>query len=292
MTARAPNWFETKYRNGAIHVLQDAGYRTKGLFAEATSINGKEVVFKIAGSGEATEMNSGLEDVPTLNADRTTVTATLADWEANEWIKTTDLMKMSENDQQIAQKTCAMAIGRRFDRIPMAAMDAEASNITTIGDGSALISPADLLAGQADILDGGVEGEPIINVGVTYKMMSSLLTFKAVSSADYCDDSPLLKKIGARMWLGMRIIPFPAGTFNNPTGTQRDGYMWLSDCVGRCTPTDAEGKIGLATRIDYVPTKKAYLAANTMSAAAKTILTAGVRRLRFNNVAPSSLSNL
>lgn len=292
MTSRATAWFETKYVDGAIHVLQTEGYLTRGLFAAATGRNGNTVTWKIAGKGSATLMSQAVEDRPTLNAARTVVTATMAEYEANEWILTTDLTKMSENEQQVAQQTCAYAIGRKFDAIPFAAMDA--ASLTDIGNGTAQLSPLNLLAGAAAIKAGGIAGSPIVNVALTYNHMAQLLCYKAISSSDFVTDNPFMKEIGARSWMGMRLIPMPDEYFATTSGqaSSKDVYMWLQPCVGFTTPTDASGRIAMATRIDYVPTKKAYFAANTMAAAAAVLQADGVRRLKFLNTAPSSLSNL
>lgn len=293
MAARAPAWFEIKYVDGAIHALQTKGYRLKGMFATQTNQKGSVVTWKVAGTGEATPMSDAIENRPTLNADRTTVTATLADWEANEWIKTTDLTKMSEREQTVAQETCARAIGRRWDQIPLRVMDAAvvATTVPVIGNGSAQITPLDLMAAQADIQDSGIDGNLMLNVALTPRMLACLLTFREVSNSDYITDTPLMKQIGARRWLGMNLIPVPSSYLNNPSGSQRDAFMWVSDAVGFATNTDAEGKIDLATRIDYVPEKKSYFAANTMSATAAVILPGAVRALRFLDTAPATRPN-
>lgn len=290
MTARAPAWFETKYVDGAIHALQTKGYRLKGMFATKTNQKGNVVTWKVAGSGEATQMSDAIEDRPTLNADRTTATATLTDWEANEWIKTTDLTKMTENEQTVAQETCARAIGRRYDQIPLRILDAAvaATTVSVVGDGTAQISPLDLLGAQADIQDTGQDGNLMLNVALTPRHLAQLLTYRELANADYITDTPLMKQIGARRWLGMNLIPVPSSYLNNPSGNVRDGFMWVSDAVGFATNTDAEGRIDLATRIDYVATKKAYFAANTMSAAAALILPGAVKALRFLDTKPAT----
>lgn len=294
MPSRSYAWFETLYIKGATHVLQSKGYLTKGLFAAATGMKGKEVTWKIVGRGDATEMSAAIERRPVLNAARTTVVSQLKAYEANEEINVLDLNQMSEGDIAVSQETCAMAIGRQFDKIPFQGMDAAAGGILTIGNGTAQLSPLDLINGQAAIKAQGINGAPKINVAMTYMHMAQLLCYKAISSADYCDDSPLLKELGARSWLGMNLIPMPDEYFVATTGqaASKDVYMWLPSCVGFHTPTGADGKIELATRIDYVPTEKFYLAANTIMAASKPILTEGIRRLSFANTAPASLSNL
>lgn len=283
MTARASAWFERKYIDGAIHTLQAEGYATQGLWYPATSIKGNEVVWKIAGSGEATRQSDAVERRPTLNTDRTTVMATMEKWEANEDIDVTDLEQMSEAEVQVAQQSCAMAIGRRFDQIPIRAMDAAAGAITNVGNGTALITPSDLLEAQTQIMAQGVPAGFELNVIVPTRAIASLMLFRGFSSADYVQDSPLLKRLGARQYLGMKIIPLPDSYFNVPAANQLDGYMFMKQAIGFATPTDATGKIAAATRIDYVPREKVYVASNTFMACSAVILPAGIRRLRFLN---------
>lgn len=282
MTSRASAWFEQKYITGAIHVLQHDGYALQGTTTSHTGIKGNEVTWKLAGDGEATEMSDAIEDRPTLNAARDTVKATLKDYEANEWIKTTDIEKMSENEQQVAQKTCGMAMGRKFDSIILRSMDEAGADIDTVGNGSANMGLLDIIDANTQIGDEGGAGDMQFTVALTFRSMGALLLRKGWTSAEYVTDTPLLKKIGARRWLNILFIPLPKKMFAVPSANQYDGYMWAKECVGFTTPTDERGKIAAATRIDYVPTKKAYFAANTMSAAGKVLLPKGVKRLRFS----------
>lgn len=290
MTSRAPAWFETKYIDGAIHVLQSKGYILQGTTRAHTGLKGNEVTWKIAGGGEATEMSDAIEDRPTLNADRTTIKATLKDWEANEWIKTTDIEKMSENEQQVAQATCGMAMGRRFDRIILGAMDDEGANIDTIGTGAANIDLPDILEANTGIGDEGDNHEHQLFVALPVRQLGALLLRKGWSSAEYVTDHPLLKEIGARRYLNMTFIPMPKKNFAVPAANQADGYMWAKGCVGFFTPTDEKGMISAATRIDYVATKKAYFAGNTMSAVGKALLPKGIKRLRVSTNAALTAS--
>lgn len=278
MTARAPAWFEQKYVQGATHVLQTEGYLTQGMTAPPVSQKGNIFNWKIAGKGEATEMSGSIENRPTMNTNRTTVSATIRDWEANEWIQVTDLTKMSEGEIQIAQQSCAYAMGRRFDRILFDELNANAP--VTAMPGTANLTLTDIIDAQASLLAQGVNGDRRIIVGLPYKQLGALGVFQRFANADYVTDRPLLKKIGARNFMGMEFVPFPDEYFPEPAANQVDFFMWMPSCVGFATNTDAKGKIAMATRIDYVPEKKAYLAANTMSACARVILPEGIRRLR------------
>jgi hypothetical protein len=283
MTARASNWFEQKYIAGAIHVLQTNGYLLQGTTRAATSQKGNVVTWKIAGKGEATEMSTVVENRPVMNADRTTVNATMKDWEANEWILTTDVEKMTEGEQQVAQETCGMAMGRRFDRIVLGAMDDAAGAVTTVGDGTAAFSLDRLLEAQTQIRAQGVPDGFELMVAFPTRFMSTLMLQRGFASADYVQDKPLLQAIGARRYLGMTLMPLPDEYFADGAANAKDGYMWARSCLGFATNTDERGKIAAATRIDYVPEKKAYFAANTMTAVGRVILPDGIRRLRFLN---------
>lgn len=285
MTARAPAWFEQKYVTGAIHVLQSEGYLTQGMASPATSMKGNTVTWKIAGKGEATKMAEGFSEINIMNADRTTVLATMEDFEANDTFKCTDIDKMSEGEQQVIQESCGYAMGRKFDKLLFAAMDASGAEIPTIGDGSANIDVPDVFEAQAAIMSQGINRKLEFYVGLPYRSMAALMLKKGFSSADYVTDNPMMQAIGARRYLNMMFVPFPDDYFAVPSANQFDGYMWPKACVGWATTTDEKGKVATATRIDYLPMFKHWLAANTMTGVAKTILPTGIRRLRFSMTA-------
>lgn len=286
MTDRANAWFERKYVAGATHILQHEGWATKGMGMEQSSIKGNEIYWRLAGTGTATVMQPGVVRRPTMNADRTYVSATMVDYEANEWIAFTDLKKMSENEIQIAAQAGGYAMGRNFDKQFVAAMDAASLSGTMIGDGSTALSPNDLINAQAAILGAGVNGPMDLITLLPYSVMKYLLSYREFVNCQFVgDDYPLLQKIGARMWMGMMIVPLPDSTFATPSGTQKDSYMFLKSCMGRATNYEMD------SRVDYVPTEKAYFAANTMGFAVAALQTAGIRRLRFDGGAAMSRPN-
>lgn len=288
MSARAPAWFEAKFIAGAIHRLQSQGFLTKGMFASETGIKGNTVTWKLAGTGEASPMVAGeIGERPVLNAARDIVTATMEDWEANEFIGAVDPEKMTENEQQVAQQTIGMAIGRRFDRIPLAKLDA--ASPTNLGSVAANVTVENVMEAQAQILSNGNSGSYDLYCLLPFKQLTALTLTKAFSNADYVTDTPLMKKIGARRWNGVMYVPAPDTYFRVPAANQYDFYMWSKECVGFATPTDEEGKIMAASRIDYVPTKKQYFAAQTMSAACEILMLEGIRRFRVgSNIALAS----
>lgn len=286
MTARAPNWFEQKYIAGVTHKLQSEGWLLKSAINGTGEIKGSKVIWKIAGTGSATEASTAIENVPVMNADRTTVEADMKDYEANDWIKATDIEKMSENEQQVSQKTAAMAMGRKFDKLILGTLDAAAGAITTVGDGTAAISIVDMMTAQGNIAAVG-GGSYEFYCALPVPLMQQLELYREFSSSDFVgDDYPLLKQIGARRHRGITYIPMPhtaaLPTFNIPAANQVDAYLWVKDYVGFVP------NYNMRSRIDYVPEKKAFLAANDMGCAQQVLLPEGVQRLRFaTNIALS-----
>lgn len=276
MTSRAPQWFEQKYIAGATHVIQDAGYRLKGLVNETGEIKGRDVTWKLAGRGEATEMSTAVEERPVMNADRTTVSASMKDYEANEWILITDIERMSENEQQVAQQTAGMAMGRLFDRQNIGVMDTAAGAIQTLDvSGAATPSIVDVMTASAQILAQGYNAEPVLTCALPQMIMQQYELYREFSSSDWVGDArPMMKLIGSRTYKGVHYVPLPDECFNVPSAGNVDFYVWQKTALG-FVPNYA-----LKSRIDYVPTKKAYFAANTIGNAQAVLLPPGIRRIR------------
>lgn len=275
MTARAPNWFEQKYVAGVIHAIQTEGFLLKPSVNEAGTIKGNQVTWKLAGSGVATEMSNAIENRPTMNADRTTVSATMKDYEANDWIKSTDIEKMPENEQQVSQKTGAMALGRKFDQLLIGAMDTAGAAIETVGNGSAAISILDPMSAQGKIADLAV-GSYEYYCALPQVLLQQMELYREFASSDFVGaEAPMLKQVGARRWRGITFVPVPSAYLAVPASNQIDGYLWVKDALGWATNYD------LRSRIDYVPEKKAYFAANDMGGCAAVLLPDAIKRLRF-----------
>lgn len=276
MSSRAPAWFEQKYKTGAIHVLQDEGYRLRGTTMGADRIVGKKVIFKIAGRGEATKRSAANETRPAMNPDRTTVEADMVDWEANDWIDTADVTKMTENEQQVSQQTAAYAMGRRFDKNIMEALAAESyAGARTIGDGSAPMSIVHPMTASAQILAQGFTAAPELYMPVPQMVMLQLELYKQFSSSEYVGTQPMMKLIGARTYKGVTYIPCPDEYFEAPAAGQFYTYLWQKACVGHVPNKE------MTSRIDYVAEKKQWFAANDVASAEKVLLPEGVRRLHF-----------
>lgn len=277
MSERAPAWFEQKNIAGVNHQIQAVGNILDSTARPADRVEALTVKWKTAGSGEATERSRADQDATVMNADRGMVEATMQDWEANDWIDIYDLTKMTENEQQVVQKTGAMAIGRRLDKIQIGAMDAAAGDVATIGDGTAAVDPTVFMAARDRITDIGV-GSYEIYCGIPVNQSSQLALYKEYAHADWAGpDHPLLKQIGARTVWGINFIPLPSSYFKVTVAGSVDAYLWVKDCVGRARAMEARN------RIDYIPLRKKWFCAYDLSSTAKVIDPVGVKRLRFLN---------
>lgn len=277
MPGQTPAWFEPKFKPGVIYRLQNEGWLTRGCWAEGTTVEGSTVTWKrvSASAKMATPLQPGMSQGPILNEGRDTVSATFVDYEANEFIKKADLNKLSENEQQVAQKQVAMACGRRFDDIPLRIMDADTTNIATVGDGTTAIDPNVIQAVQDSIYDIGA-GTYEYCCLLPPSWLSQLQNYREFSSADYVGpEYPLLKQMGARRWRGTTFIPMPSAMFAVPAAGKLDAYFFAKGTLG------FEWNQSMSIRPDWLPKEKGWYIAADMACAAQLILPEGIKRLRY-----------
>lgn len=278
----APAWLETKWKDGVTHRMQSEGFLLKPAVTPGAEVNGSTVIWRRSDAGEAQQLPETVEQVSSMNLGRDTVSAQMVDWEANDWIRKRDLEKMSINEQDAVEKSCAMAMGRRFDRIILRGLDAAGAAIPTIGTGAAAMSILDAMEAAGDLFSEGSGGYQLW-AAIPQMFMSQLELFREFSSSDFVgEDYPLLKQVGARRWRNTNFIPLPQHKtdarkqfFNVPAANQADGYIWVEGAIG------LESSNLLEFNCDWVATKKAWLAAMDMSAAFAVVLPEGIRRFRF-----------
>ncbi len=285
MNTQVEAWFERAYIKGATHVLQSRGFLLKGTTRDPDRVQAKEVRWRIAGRGEAEEMSDTVEDAKVMNAGRDYVDGTLKDYQAAEYMRHPDLNKMSENEQGVIQTTGARALGRKFDNVHFEEFDGQAANIATIGDGSTHISIMDVREGEDDILGEGVNDLTEMFCPLPAYAFSQLMLWKQFSSSDYNGpDYPLAKMTERRKWGSVTYFKAPNELFTYDTGRGKDAwrtatwfqsYMWLKSCVGFATNYEMQ------SRITWENPKTAWFFNNWMPACVKTILPAGVKRMKF-----------
>jgi hypothetical protein len=286
MTTPVEAWFEKAYIKGATHKLQSQGFLLKGTHREPDRVTAKEVVWRVAGRGEAREMAETVEAAQPMNAGRETVTGTLKDYQAADWIRHPDINKMSENEQQVVQQTAAWALGRKFDRINLDEYDTgvPATAEYEIGDGTGDLTLMDFMQGEAEIMGQGGAGLELF-CPVPSLWMKQLMLYEQFSSSDYNGpDYPLAKMTVRRKWGFCTYFQAPNEMFTFDTGVSATAYktavwaqtyMWAKSCAGFATNYEMQARITWENRFT------SYFANNWMPGAAKVILPEGFRRLKF-----------
>lgn len=285
MTTQVEAWFEKAYIKGATHKLQSQGFLLKGTTREPDRVQAKDVVWRVAGRGEASRMSDTIERARPMNAGRDTVEGTLTDWQAADWIRHPDINKMSENEQEVVQQTAAMALGRRFDRLHFDEFDARAANVATIGDGTTVITLMDAMDAAGYIIGQGILGVPEIFCPLPQKFFNQLMLYKQFSSSDYNGpDYPLARMTMRRRWGFATYFLCPNEMFTFDTGIGADAwktatwcqtYMWLKSGVGFATNYEMQ------SRITWENQYSAWFANNWMPGCCKVILDEAVMRLKF-----------
>lgn len=282
MSQQAPNWFVEEYRTNVRHIYQSEGYMLKGAVTPEGRVEGKTVHFPIAGKAKARRMNRGGVAVPG-NPDRSFVTADLEDWQVYDLMHYTDLNKMTINERTVQQRSGAMALGRRSDRMIIDAMGASFPGSQTTGNGSD-ITLADVMMGVDSFFARGAPDDGNAFALLPYRWNSVLNTYKQWANAEWVDFSnlPFPKRTRARFWNGINWIVMAEAAddadeapFTIPSANQFYSYIWHRDAVGAVS--NYEGQ----TFIDWQNPITAWDVNMLLQGCAKRILDKGVQRIHF-----------
>ena len=242
MAQEAPNWYVQYYVDRAVQVYQAKGFRLKGLYTEPARVTANVVNWMIAGKGEAVPLVRGGFGAA-MNAARSTVSATMQDWQASDWVWQQDITKMTANEQEVVAGTCAKALGRRSDLILLNAFNAAAPTIiydgaTSLGNGTGFTLPMALAGIQTlqakdiDTEDGGVY------CGLPSLAWGQFMSYRQVNDADWVGYDGQVYKSGAKFkdWNGVKWFRLPDSyAFSPGNPWQQDFFMWHKDAVGFAT---------------------------------------------------------
>ena len=151
MSLEAPNWYTIQYDQRVRHLLQSEGFLLRGTTDAPVEVKGNTLEFFFIGRGEAQPFGATPKRGKAANLGKTKKTVDMTDWQFYEEVRHGEPDKISPEYRSKIQQAGSMALGRKFDRIIMEAMDGEAGNITTIGDGSVAITPPQASTGKAQI---------------------------------------------------------------------------------------------------------------------------------------------
>lgn len=275
MSIEAPNWYTIQYDTRVHHLLQSEGFLLRGTTSAPVEVKGNTLEFFFMGRGEAQPFGKTPERGKAANLGKTTKTVDMTDWQFYEEVRHLEPEKISVEYRSKIQEAGAMSLGRKFDRIIMEAMDIEAGNITTIGNGTAPISPIQLSTGKAQINALGMMKQNEFFLPVPSMSWEALCLYKVFNNKDYTGDDLIFKTMSdAKTWNRIHVFQAPDEMFTAFDSHSVDTYLWNKANVG------FGQNAPMSSKITYENLITAWVYNTVMSGAAKTLQPAGVKRLR------------
>jgi hypothetical protein len=272
MATTVDQHFITEYE-AAVHLAyQQRGSKLRKTVRLATQVKASRHVFQKSGRGVAgKKARNG--NVPIMNAQSGSVTVTLEDWYAAEYIDKLDALKTNVDELNVAAQTGAYALGRKMDELLIAKM-AGAGSTVELGDAG--LTKAKILAAfkalnAAEVPD---DGQRFGVVGAN--QWNELLNIDEFKNSRFVGEAyPWLQGTESRTWLNIVWI---LSNHLPLSGSTRTCYLYHKSALGL-----AEGPGVFTSSIDWVPEKAAHLADNMMSAGAGLIDAEGVVAIDCND---------
>ena len=295
MSAETLNLYVTKYESMVTHVFQPKGFFLNGLHRPPVKVEGNTVKFPIIGRGEAQPLQRGSRVVG-MNASRSFVNATVADYQAADWAWETDIEKINWDEMAVIAETCGMAIGRKKDLLIVNELNAGATTIVDASNGygnSSANSPFTLplaLAAQVALANNNV----FATEGETYCILpplawTQMMTYAQFSNAFYVgfDGQPWKEAHGPakfKMWNGVMWSMMPLEYFPVPQAGFVDCFMWHKTALGFANNYEVR------TTVTYENLYTGWLHNSRFAAVAKTLLPQGLIRIRIGTGAPITMN--
>ncbi|MGJ0393035.1 MAG: phage capsid protein [Methylocystis sp.] len=296
MAIEAPNWYKTAFIDRAIHVYQPMGYMLNGMTDAPVKVEGNQIKWMIAGRAEATTQQRGSIG-PAMNAARSSVTATLADYQANDWSWEYDLEKIGPDENSVIQETCGRAIGRKKDRLIISELNSlngvtliDATNGGAIAANAAPFTLVMALAGIVSLQQQNTmqQGDRIV-CGLPSLAFQQFMSYRQVSDADWVGYDGLPYKAGSpgvkgKEWNGVYWFRLPDEYCPVYAANVLDFFMWNTRAVGFAENYE------LRSTITWENLYSGWYHNNRFSAVAKTLLPNGVVRFRYGNTSALTIN--
>lgn len=264
MSTSIANSFVAMYVADVHQAYQQRGSKLRNTVRLKTGVTGATAVFQKNGKGSAGKKTRH-GNVPLMNIDHTSVTATLEDWYGADYVDRLDELKTNTDERLVVANAGAYALGRKIDELILARMAGTGSVVAEGGKGltKAKILEAFALLNSKDVPD---DGSRFAVVGA--HQWNELLDISEFKSADFAGDRyPWLKGTESRTWLGITWmfhtgLPLASGT--------RKCFLYHRSAVGLAEAQNVK------VFTDWVPEKAAHLVDHMLSAGACLIDEDGV----------------
>lgn len=250
MALQADAWYETQWLSNTMMSYQNEGFLTKGLGLPPVSVNANEVKWRLAGSGSASDLVRGAQEVQPMNSGRTIVTGTMSAKQAAEYIDAVDVNRMGANERDIVNKTCSSALGKAADKLFIDQLVAAAD--TGVGAYNAAMTLDVAIQGiqrlQSRVPNVWRGGRRVYGL-LTSNPWNQLNTYPEFSNSQWVgNDLPFARMTAARFWNGVYWMLWPdvtAAEGGLPLSTQeRSCFLFVDDAIGAA---DAETLTGSVT---------------------------------------------
>ena len=241
MSTSVDQAFIKQFEREVHTAYQRKGSKFRGTVRTVNNVNGSTVDFQKVGKGTAsTKDRHGL--VPVMNADHTTVTATLTDFFAGDFVDKLDELKINIDERQVVAEAGAFALGRKTDDIIKTVLDT-ATNIIAVGTTG--MTEAKFLASMSALGDRDVpidDGDMFFFVG--WQEWTELMQIDTFASADFVPASELPfagAGLFAKRWWGVMVMPH---SIIVPDGSDfTTNYMYHRSSVGHAIGADVMSDI-------------------------------------------------
>ncbi|QGY39668.1 hypothetical protein GM415_05900 [Pseudodesulfovibrio cashew] len=271
MSTTIANSFVTEYADMVHQSYQQRGSKIRNTVRLQTKVEGSKCVFQKVGKGTAGKKTRH-GNVPLMNLNHTSVSCTLSDWYAAEYVDKLDELKDKQDEQKVAADAGAWALGRKIDELVISKMIG-ATNVVAEAT-SGLTKDKILQAfGTLNANDVADDGHRFALVGP--HQWNELLNIQEFKSSDFSGEQyPWLKGTESRTWLGITWM-FHTG-LPLDTGT-RSCFIYHRNALGL-----AEGQ-DVKAYVDWVPEKAAHLVDHMLSAGACLIDPDGVIEIQCDD---------
>ncbi len=265
--------FVTEYTEMVHNAYQGQGSKMRHTVRLQPKVKGSKCVFQKVGKGAAGKKTRH-GNVPLMNLNHSTVSCTLSDWYAAEYIDKLDEIKERGNEQQVAANAGAWALGRKIDELIIDKLNGAFNVVAETSTG--LTKDKILQAfGTLNANDVPDDGNRFAIVGP--QQWNEMLNIEEFKSSDYSGEQySWLKGTESRTWLGI--------TWMFHTGLPLDGGTRSCFIYHRNAAGLAEGQ-EIKAFVDWVPEKAAHLVDHMLSAGACLIDSEGVVEIQCDDSA-------
>jgi len=256
--------FVTEYSAIVHQAYQTRGSKMRNTVRLQEKVEGSKCVFQKVGKGAAGKKTRH-GNVPLMNLTHSSVSCTLSDWYAAEYVDKLDEIKDKLNERQVAADAGAWALGRKIDEL---LIDKLTGATKVVAEASSGLTKDKILQafGTLNAIDVPDDGHRFAVVGP--HQWNELLNIQEFKSSDYAGDQyAWLKGTESRTWLGITWM-FHTGL--PVVDGARSCFVYHRNALGL-----AEGQ-EIQAFVDWVPEKAAHLVDHMLCAGACLIDPEGV----------------